>query len=75
MFRDALEVSINTAKLLLLGFSLYAVATLTKPEELQLRQGQLREWWTQTVLSKKDSTGSSDFSPEATRKPGETWGF
>jgi hypothetical protein len=75
MFRDFLDVSVGTARLLLLGFSLYAVVMMTKPEELQLRQGQLREWWTQTVLSKKDSTKSSDSLPEATRKPGETWGF
>ena len=75
MLRDTLDVMTNTAKLLLLGLSIYTVVMIAKPEELELRKGQLGEWWTQIVLSRNDSTKSSDSSPEARSNPDETWGF
>jgi|GEM_PF-5374681 len=77
MMRDTLDITVNTAKLMLLGFSLYAVVMIAKPEEFELRKGQVTEWWTQTVQqqSKTDSSGSNNSSPGATNPPDATWGF
>jgi hypothetical protein len=80
MLRDTLDVAIKSGTLLVILGSLYAIAMISKPEELELRKGQLGEWWTQ--ISNNDSTGSRNpspgsnpSSPEGTKKPGETWGF
>jgi hypothetical protein len=71
MLKDTLEVGINTAKILLLGFSIYAVAMLTKPEELQLRQGQLRQWWSGMMSDGQEQVAE----PPAKRDPKGEWGF
>jgi hypothetical protein len=71
MLKDTLEVGINTAKILLLGFSIYAVAMLTKPEELQLRQGQLRQWWSGMMSDGQEQVSE----PPAKRDPNGEWGF
>ena len=71
MFKDTLEISINTAKLLLLGFSIYAVAALTKPEELELRTSQLQQWWGGMTANRQEQVTN----PPAERAPNGDWGF
>ncbi len=71
MLKDTLEVGINTAKLLLLAFSIYAVAALTKPEELELRTSQLRQWWGGMMANRQEQVSQ----PPAERAPDGQWGF
>lgn len=69
--KDTLDVAINTSKLLLLGFSIYAVAMLTKPEELELRTSQLRQWWAGMTADRQEQVTA----PPAERAPNGNWGF
>ena len=75
--REFIGTLTEVGKLMLIGMSIYAVAMISKPEELQLRQGQLREWWTQQVLKSdsNESNGTSGSSYNRDGKPVETWGF
>jgi hypothetical protein len=79
MLRDSMEVAIGAGKILLIGFSLYAVVMIAKPEELNLRKDQLGQWWEQlrseSNESNKGSSGSSNYSPEDSAKPDATWDF
>jgi len=71
MFKDSLEITINTCKLLLLGFSIYAVAALTKPEELELRTSQLQQWWGGMMADRQEQVSN----PTPDQDSNGNWGF
>lgn len=69
--KDALDVTLTTGKLMLVGMSIYAVAMITKPEELELRTSQLKNWWSGMTADRQGQVSN----PAPERAPSGDWGF
>ena len=72
MFKDTLEITVNTGKILVIGFTLYAIAMLTKPAELELRTGQFRQWWSGLMDGREEQVSKPPTSSDGAK---EEWGF